>query len=288
MKRKPSRTQSYISELNTLLNNPRSKDNRSADYWRTVQSLANEAKTPTFVGAITALDFVNLTNRRSRVRSVEDIYLPPKLPFKNRRIPESNTSKTARQTNSRRSMDNNSGSKTATIPIKSVQSNQPVKRRVNERIVISLDPSLTHYELVSRFSSQASVTSDIGPRVIRGVPGTHTGVDLAFMNCDLVLSGLTVIYVGVHKGYGNTAILEFSSAGKPGTRFLVAHLRSLPTIGSNEIETGNTGVGTGPHLHLETLEYDPSRKEIVSYGISSQIKLSSSGHYWKFTRRGKG
>ncbi len=85
----------------------------------------------------------------------------------------------------------------------------------------------------------------------------HNGIDIQTKINQPVYAPIdgNILFCGSLKGYGNTVILE-----NPSTKeiFLFAHLskiskRKNEPVKKNEIigYTGNTGLSTGPHLHLE-------------------------------------
>ena len=102
-------------------------------------------------------------------------------------------------------------------------------------------------------SGGAVITSNYGPRWGK----FHAGVDLAGVPTGTPITSLTggkVLYASTYSGYGNTVDLEV----KPGKVLRFAHLDGFLVKKGDVIQPGtkigtlgNTGVGTGPHLHYE-------------------------------------
>ena len=102
-------------------------------------------------------------------------------------------------------------------------------------------------------SGGAVITSKYGPRWGR----FHAGVDLAGVPIGTPITSLTggkVLYASTYSGYGNTVDLEV----KPGKVLRFAHLDGFLVKKGDVIQPGtkigtlgNTGIGTGPHLHYE-------------------------------------
>ena len=102
-------------------------------------------------------------------------------------------------------------------------------------------------------SGGAVITSKYGPRWGR----FHAGIDLAGVPIGTPITSLTggkVLYASTYSGYGNTVDLEV----KPGKVLRFAHLDGFLVKKGDVIQPGtkigtlgNTGIGTGPHLHYE-------------------------------------
>ena len=102
-------------------------------------------------------------------------------------------------------------------------------------------------------SGGAAITSKFGPRWGR----FHAGIDLAGVPIGTPITSLTggkVLYASTYSGYGNTVDLEV----KPGKVLRFAHLDGFLVKRGDVIKPGtkigtlgNTGIGTGPHLHFE-------------------------------------
>ena len=102
-------------------------------------------------------------------------------------------------------------------------------------------------------SGGAVITSKFGPRWGR----FHAGIDLAGVPIGTPITSLTggkVLYASTYSGYGNTVDLEV----KPGKVLRFAHLDGFLVKRGDVIKPGtkigtlgNTGIGTGPHLHFE-------------------------------------
>jgi len=102
-------------------------------------------------------------------------------------------------------------------------------------------------------SGGAVITSKYGPRWGRW----HAGIDLAGVPRGTPITSITggkVLYAGSYSGYGNTVDLQVG----PSKVLRFAHLdgffvkRGDTVVPGSKIGTlGNTGIGTGPHLHFE-------------------------------------
>ena len=109
--------------------------------------------------------------------------------------------------------------------------------------------------------TQGVVTSGFGYRIhpVHGGKKLHHGVDIAKAGTVPVVASASgvVSYSGQMSGYGNVIIITHSINGKT-YETLYAHLRNLG-VGSMQTVSqgqtigymGNTGIGTGQHLHFE-------------------------------------
>jgi peptidoglycan hydrolase CwlO-like protein len=109
--------------------------------------------------------------------------------------------------------------------------------------------------------TQGVVTSGFGYRIhpVSGGKKFHHGVDIAKAGTVPVVASASgvVSYSGQMSGYGNVIIITHSINGKT-YETLYAHLRNLG-VGSMQTVSqgqtigymGNTGIGTGQHLHFE-------------------------------------
>ena len=109
--------------------------------------------------------------------------------------------------------------------------------------------------------TQGVVTSGFGYRIhpVYGTKKMHHGVDIAKAGSVPVVASASgvVSYSGQMSGYGNVIIITHSINGKT-YETLYAHLRNLG-VGSMQTVSqgqtigymGNTGIGTGQHLHFE-------------------------------------
>ena len=103
------------------------------------------------------------------------------------------------------------------------------------------------------------VTSEFGPRTAPtvGASSNHGGIDLGPPAGTPIVATLggTVSFAGWQNGYGNIVILNHSD----GIQSAYAHMQSadVVSVGQQVIQgtvighVGNTGLGTGPHLHFE-------------------------------------
>ena len=104
------------------------------------------------------------------------------------------------------------------------------------------------------------ITSKFGNRthpVLKSVK-FHRGVDIAVSIGTPVYSGIKgrVTFAGRKGNYGNLVEIE----GNDGIKVRYAHLNSIDVVtgqkvsdGEKVVETGNTGMSTGPHLHYEII-----------------------------------
>lgn len=115
-----------------------------------------------------------------------------------------------------------------------------------------------------------NVTSNFGMRThpVTGERKLHAGTDIAtpgvFNTPTIPAKSGTVIFAGYIAGYGNVVMISHGNGLE--TRY--AHLNSISVTAGQEVglgdvlgKIGNTGVGTGPHLHFEVringVPYDP-------------------------------
>ena len=126
--------------------------------------------------------------------------------------------------------------------------------------------------------------------VLRNADGTpvvrpHRGVDVGTpIGIPIVVpEGLTVtVTCGVQDGYGNVAMVVYDAGA-----VFAAHLSSCTdgefTEGEEFALTGNTGIGSGPHLHFEErtnatdkyTAFPPRREVVTAFMTGSPITLSS-------------
>jgi murein DD-endopeptidase MepM/ murein hydrolase activator NlpD len=115
-------------------------------------------------------------------------------------------------------------------------------------------------DLLSGIHGRFRLTSGMGVRghPVLGVRRDHDGVDYGTpIGTDLRAGAdARVVFAGRAGGYGNVVILDFGN----GVMTLSAHLDNVKVqvgdvvqAGQVYAETGNTGVGTGAHLHFEVI-----------------------------------
>jgi hypothetical protein len=134
------------------------------------------------------------------------------------------------------------------------------------------------------------LTSPFGPRA-RPTPrasDVHKGCDFAYSGGiikDVVAAcDGEVISVGQSGGYGNRVIIRHKNAsGKHMCDTLYAHLQSIYVSVGQKVaagtpigKEGNTGVGTGPHLHFEIIKAGGSNIDPLPY-IRGQVMISDAG-----------
>ncbi len=107
-------------------------------------------------------------------------------------------------------------------------------------------------------SDYYEITQSFGKRVhpITGEETFHTGIDFSATEGTPVLAGIDgkVIDEGFDNEYGNYVIV----ANDSGVEILYGHLSQIARHGAYDVkrddaigESGNTGMSTGPHLHME-------------------------------------
>jgi murein DD-endopeptidase MepM/ murein hydrolase activator NlpD len=117
----------------------------------------------------------------------------------------------------------------------------------------------------------SSLTSPYGMRTLSGARKMHKGVDFAYpgrVTKDVFAAyhGI-VIYAGTATGYGNVVILgHLDGSGAQVACTLYAHMNAVYVRQGDQVKTGqpigkegNTGIGTGPHLHFEVRRAEYAR-----------------------------
>ena len=112
----------------------------------------------------------------------------------------------------------------------------------------------------------ARTTSQFGPREapVPGASTFHKGVDFSSKGQNQIIAagdGTVTAYTGVHSGYGNIVEIEHTdSSGKVLAKTRYAHLSQVFVRPGDKVAAGqaighegNTGIGSGPHLHFEVL-----------------------------------
>lgn len=124
------------------------------------------------------------------------------------------------------------------------------------RLALLLSLILTFYLPVH--GSAAPITSPFGWRIhpVTGEYKFHSGLDIGYNYGDNIVAMLPgkVVYSAPYGGYGNCIILEHAG----GDHTLYAHCSKLyakygTQVAKGELiaSVGDTGLTTGPHLHLE-------------------------------------
>ena len=115
------------------------------------------------------------------------------------------------------------------------------------------------------------ITSTFGPRIhpITGLPGTHTGTDVAAPKGTAILAarGGVVTISTYNNSYGNYVVVQHDN----GIATLYAHMSSravsegqIVTQGQTLGYVGSTGSSTGNHLHLE-FRVNGKRQDALNY-----------------------
>lgn len=124
------------------------------------------------------------------------------------------------------------------------------------------------------------ITSTFGPRIhpITGLPGNHTGTDVAAPKNKAILSarGGVVTISTYNNSYGNYVVVQHDN----GVATLYAHMASravkegqVVTQGQTVGYVGSTGSSTGNHLHFE-VRINGKRQDALDY--YSNIKFTYS------------
>lgn len=128
-----------------------------------------------------------------------------------------------------------------------------------------------------------TVTSLYGMRVhpVNGVRRLHAGIDIANKTGTPVVASKDgkVTRLGVGQGYGNRIVVDHGN----GTSTLYAHLSAFKCSNGQQVKQGqvigllgNTGVGTGPHLHFEIRQGgSPTNPASKLPGISKGARVTT-------------
>lgn len=130
-------------------------------------------------------------------------------------------------------------------------------------------------------SKEKKITSKYGPRDGRN----HYGVDFrtegrAGVPILSIVAG-EVIYSGTENGYGNVVVIQNTD----GTAWLYAHLSQSDVIKNTKVTegmqigaSGNTGIGSGPHLHVELIDVEGVKKIISAPQAQNTLNLKKGEH----------
>ena len=119
------------------------------------------------------------------------------------------------------------------------------------------------YRLISGYDRNNAPKAPTATRIhpVTGVVRPHHGMDMAFAKGARINSAASgkVLFSGVKNGYGNTVDVDHGG----GYYTLYAHMNTISVKTGDEVENGaqlvevgNTGIGTGPHLHVEYIKTD--------------------------------
>ena len=119
------------------------------------------------------------------------------------------------------------------------------------------------YKLISGYDKnnipKAPTANRMHPKT--GEVRPHHGMDMASKKGARINSAASgkILFSGVKNGYGNTVVVDHGS----GYYTLYAHMNTISVKAGDEVqngsqlgEVGNTGIGTGPHLHVEYIKTD--------------------------------
>ena len=128
-----------------------------------------------------------------------------------------------------------------------------------------VDPDGTEpwYKLITGYNKNNSPNPPTATRKnpVTGEIRPHCGIDMAFTEGARINSAAsgTVLFAGVKNGYGNTVVVNHGG----GYYTLYAHMKTINVKTGDKVgnggqlgEVGNTGIGTGPHLHVEYIKTD--------------------------------
>lgn len=112
--------------------------------------------------------------------------------------------------------------------------------------------------IISTTALAAPITSPFGWRIhpVTGEYKFHTGLDIGYDYGDDIYAMLPgkVVYAAYYGGYGNCVILEHNG----GDHTLYAHCSKIYAVYGQQVDrgtliatVGDSGITTGPHLHLE-------------------------------------
>lgn len=152
-----------------------------------------------------------------------------------------------------------------------------VEKIMNGLLRGMLGGSVTKY---GRIGFDYPMTSGFGPREaeIEGMSTVHMGIDFAMpVGTELVApADCLVKYTGFDPARGYWIVMYVGE----GYYVLYQHLSSISASTGQYLEkgatvafSGNSGIGTGAHLHLEVL-YSPDRKDSLTYFNGSENRVN--------------
>ena len=149
------------------------------------------------------------------------------------------------------------------------------------------------YRLISGYDRNNAPKAPTATRIhpVTGVVRPHHGMDMAFAKGARINSAASgkVLFSGVKNGYGNTVVVDHGG----GYYTLYAHMNTISVKTGDEVENGaqlgevgNTGIGTGPHLHVEYIKTDNT---VDIFGGSTKyilvkVKCNCESVVWGITR----
>lgn len=113
---------------------------------------------------------------------------------------------------------------------------------------------------------------------VTGIVRPHRGIDIGLPEGTLIYAPLggkvtikTQLKDGVMTGYGNYVVLNSVDALKRDVMFIFAHLSAFLVETSQNViagqalgRSGNTGTGSGPHLHFEVRIWDNEKNDFIA------------------------
>ena len=152
-----------------------------------------------------------------------------------------------------------------------------VEKIMNGLLRGMLGGTVTKY---GRLGVDYPITSGFGPREaeIEGMSTTHMGIDFGMpVGTELVAPADCVVkYTGYDPSRGNWIVMYVGE----GYYVLYQHLSSISVYTGQHLDkgttvafSGNSGVGTGAHLHLEVL-YSPDKKDSLTYFNGSENRVN--------------
>ena len=152
-----------------------------------------------------------------------------------------------------------------------------VEKFMNGLLRGMLGGTVTKY---GRLGIDYPMTSGFGPREseTEGMSTTHMGIDFGMpVGTELVAPADCVVkYTGYDPSRGYWIVMYVGE----GYYVLYQHLSSISVYTGQHVEkgstvafSGNSGVGTGAHLHIEVL-YSPDRKDSLTYFNGSENRVN--------------
>ena len=119
------------------------------------------------------------------------------------------------------------------------------------------------YKLISGYDRSNTPKAPTAARKnpVTGGVRPHHGIDMASAKGARINSAAAgkILFAGVKNGYGNTVVVDHGG----GFYTLYAHMNTISVKAGDKVmngaqlgEVGNSGIGTGPHLHVEYIKTD--------------------------------
>ena len=129
--------------------------------------------------------------------------------------------------------------------------------------LVDSDGNEPWYKLISGYNKDNTPKAPTAARrhPVTGEVRPHHGMDMAFKKGGRINAAASgkVIFSGVKNGYGKTVVIDHGG----GFYSLYAHMNTINVNAGDMVqngaqlgEVGNTGIGTGSHLHVEYIKTD--------------------------------